>query len=119
MSKITKAQQIVAGVAAMREAGFKFSASVEATASRNYAYYTVTVNAKRGDLRLFSDYSGSTVNSQHSKGNQFANRVATAVQHDVSEQLNAAELNVKANSNIGKALLSIIELFEEEQHAAA
>lgn len=118
MSKITKAQQIVAGVAAMREAGFKFSASVEATASRNYAYYTVTVDAKRGDLRLFSEYSGSTVNSQHSKGNQFASRVATAVEHDVNDQLNAAILDIKANSNLGKALLSIIELFEEE-HAAA
>lgn len=118
MSKITKSQQIINGVAAMREAGFKFSASVDATASRNYAYYVVTVNAKRDDLKLFSEYSGSTVNSQHAKGNQFAPRVATAVEHDVNDQLSAATLNIKANSNLGKALLSIIELFEEE-HAAA
>lgn len=103
---MTKAQQIINALAAFNAAGNKVNVSVDATASRNYGYYTVTLTV--GDVS--AKYEGSTVNSHHVKGSDFSERLAKAVWHEVTEKLAAG--GIKANSNLGKAILEIAEELE-------
>lgn len=112
MAKLNQTQQLVADVNALIAAGAKFTASATASASRSYGYYDVTLTCVTEDGRkATATYNGSTVNSSHQKGNDFARRLATAVGHEASDQL--AAQSYRAGSRIAAALREICDELAE------
>lgn len=93
----------------MTRAGFHFGLTVKVNASRQYAYYVITVSASNGVQRFSSSYDGSTLNFEKIKGSVYEPRLKSFLENKFQRQLNEDEF--RANSTLSRAMLALVDKY--------